>query len=104
MNLLLILGICTGIIVGYAIGIFADRYLLPFGDAILQGFLNNKTLETTEVQRDITIVEKDIHDVRITMQQSETNAIGYHFEPIVESIHEEELEDKQIGFRRDTTT
>ena len=92
-----------GVIVGYLIGVFVDRYLLPVGDNIPQAFANRKTLQATEIQRDITVVEKEIGDIRRYAQQSEIHAIGFRHEVSDEIYdeYEEECCNKQIGFRRD---
>lgn len=101
MNLILLVGIFAGTLLGYTIGVFTDRYLLPIGDALLQAFVNKKNFQAAEVSRDMTRVEKEINDIRLEMQPTETHAIGYQFEPSVEFVDEDDLEDKQIGFRRE---
>lgn len=94
----------SGIMIGCILGTFVDRYLLPIGDNILQAFVNRKTLEATKIQRDITIVEKDIRDIRMSAQQSEIQAIGFrHEEDGILDEEYEECEDYKIGFRSEKT-
>jgi hypothetical protein len=93
-----------GIIVGLTIGVLVDRYLLPIGDTMLQTFANFKTLQATEIQRDITHVEKDIRDIRMSSQQSDIQAIGFkheYSEDIYDEDSDDDLHNKQIGFRQE---
>jgi hypothetical protein len=83
------------LLIGIIIGGIVDRYIMPIFDLVLKQFVNNKHLQTQKKQREINNVEnemslealeaeyegvlinKDIYDVKMEMQKTNTNVIGF---------------------------
>ena len=67
----------------FGLGIVVDRYVFPFGDMVLQGFVNWQNMRSTKAQFEIDQIERagvvDAASVQyeLSVIQNDINNIGY---------------------------
>ena len=67
----------------FVLGVVVDRYVFPFGDAILQGFVNWQNIRATKVQFSIEQIERESMidaasaQYELSIIQNDINNIGY---------------------------
>lgn len=91
MDKQLLLGIFIGMPFCFLGGMLFDRFVLPFGDIILQSFVNRRNLEATKVSKDIVEVESEISLIRMSSGiPQETVVEGFRCDTPIEYYEDDE--------------